>query len=102
MTTTIYKTSRFLLLDGTYIEATPLKIKYLKDLMEVFDTKANKVATEAQLLDVIIECVVICMKQYCPRIKTKEELEDVIDVATMYEILDIAAGIKFEDRKSVV
>jgi hypothetical protein len=96
MTTTIYKTSRFLLLDGTYIEATPLKIKYLKDLMEVFDTKANKVDTEAQLLDVIIECVVICMKQYCPSIKTKEELEDVIDVATMYEILDIAAGIKFD------
>ena len=83
-------------MDGTYIEATPLKIKYLKDLMEIFDTKAGNVKADGDLLDVIIECVVVCMKQYCPRINTKEELEDVIDAATMYEILDVAAGIKFD------
>jgi len=42
----------------------------------------------------LAECARICMKQYYPQIKTIEDLEDNVDLPTIYTILDIAAGIK--------
>ena len=42
----------------------------------------------------LAECARICMKQYYPQIKTIEDLEDNVDLPTIYTILDVAAGIK--------
>ena len=103
MTTTIYDTSIVVLLDDTEIEVMPLKIKYLKEVMANFDEKSKTVKTDDEMLDMIIECVLISMKQYHPSIKTKEQLEDLIDIKTMYDILEVSSGIKLtgdiEDSK---
>ena len=45
-------------------------------------------------LDNILECVLICMRQYYPSIKTVEELEDSIDIKSMYIILEVASGVE--------
>ena len=42
----------------------------------------------------ISDCALIAMKQYRPDIKTREELEDLVDLRTVYKIVDVAAGIK--------
>jgi hypothetical protein len=39
------------------------------------------------------------MKQYHPLIKTVEDLEDSVDLPTIYKILDVAAGIKVDAEK---
>ena len=98
MATEIYKRQNILLFDGTEIEITPLKIKYLRDFMEVFEAvKFTKSEDEAIL--VLLECVRICMKQYYSKISHSiNEVEDNIDLPTVYKILDIAAGIKINNK----
>lgn len=46
------------------------------------------------------ECARIAMQQYYPQIKTIEDLEDSVDLPTIYKILDIAAGIRVDKDKT--
>jgi len=103
MATKIYKTKRIYLFDGTEIEIMPLKIKYLREFMDVFDTiKDTKNDDEAML--VLLECTRVAMKQYFPEIsKNIEDLENNIDLPTVHEILDLAGNIKIgEDSEEDV
>jgi len=38
------------------------------------------------------------MKQYCPRVKTMEDLEDLVGLPEVYKILEIAAGVKINEK----
>jgi len=98
MATEIYKTEIIKLVDGTELEIIPLKIKYLREFMDTFEAiRVTKSDQEAIL--VLSECARICMKQYYPPIsKTIGELEDNIDLPTIYRILDVAAGIKINKK----
>jgi hypothetical protein len=97
MATQIYKSKNVTLVDGSELYVTPLKIKFLRQFMEDFD-KVKLADTDADAIYRILLCVLSMMKQYRPSITTEEELEDLVDLPTMYEILDIAAGIKMGDR----
>ena len=99
MATEIYKTETIQLVDGTEIEIIPLKIKYLREFMNAFDAiRATRTDQEAIL--VLSECTRICMKQYYPEIsKSIADVEDHVDLPTIYKILNIAASIKI-DKKS--
>ena len=86
------------LFDGTELEVIPLKIKYLREFMLVFnDIKNTKNDDEA--VEVLVRCVRVCMKQYYPKISNSvEEVEDNIDMPTIYDILDVAAGIRINKK----
>lgn len=105
MATSIYKTKNIYLFDGTEIQIMPLKIKYLREFMDVFD-KIKQTSNDDEAMIVLLECTRIAMKQYYPPISISiEELEDNIDLPTVHEILDLAANIKVggesnEDVKS--
>jgi hypothetical protein len=61
--------------------------------------KNVKLATnDDEAIDALAKCTVIAMRQYYPLIKTQEELEDNIDMPTIYRILDFAAGIKINEK----
>jgi hypothetical protein len=98
MATTIYKSKIVYLFDGTELEVIPLKIKYLREFMSVFnDIKNTKNDDEA--VEVLVRCVRVCMKQYYPKISNSvEEVEDNIDMPTIYDILDVAAGIRINKK----
>lgn len=97
MPTEIYKSAVVELMDGTELYITPLKIKYLKLFLDKFeDVKTAKNDDEA--IDALSKCTVIAMRQYYPKIQTQEELEDNIDMPTIYQILDFAAGIKINEK----
>jgi hypothetical protein len=98
MATTIYKSKVVYLFDGTELEVIPLKIKYLREFMLVFnDIKNTKNDDEA--VEVLVRCVRVCMKQYYPKISNSvEEVEDNVDMPTIYDILDIAAGIRINKK----
>jgi hypothetical protein len=94
MATTIYSTKTISLVDGTEIEIIPLKIKYLREFMDSFDLIKNA-SNEEETIMVLVNCVRVAMKQYYPKIsKTIADIEDNLDLPTVYEILDIAANIK--------
>lgn len=103
MANTVYDIKNVYSVDNVEIEISPLKIKYLREFMDIFqlvkDTNGDDEAT-----DVLIECIRICMKQFHPEwSKNKEDVEDNFDMPTIFEILDVAAGIKVnKDSKEPV
>ena len=95
--TEIYKTSIIELFDGTELYITPLKIKYLKLFLEEFENvKTSK--NDDQAIHYLSKCATITMRQYYPSIKTQEQLEDNIDMPTIYKLLDYSAGIKINEK----
>lgn len=93
MPTEIYKTSEVELSDGTILEISPLKIKYLKQFMEIFETIKNT-KTDEEAVGVLADCVRVAMKQYMPSLKTLEDVEDNVSLPAIYKIVEIAANIK--------
>ena len=98
MATTIYKSEIVYLFDGTELEIVPLKIKYLREFMQAFENvKVTKNDDEA--IAALVECVRVCMKQYYPSIsRSVEDIEDSIDMPTIYKVLDVSAGIRINKK----
>ena len=100
MATTIYNSQTVYLFDGTELEIVPLKIKYLREFMDAFENIKNT-KNDDESIAVLVECVRICMKQYCPKISnTIEQIEENIDMPTIYKILDTSAGIRINKKSS--
>lgn len=99
MATKIYDSTKLYLVDDTEILVTPLKLKYLREFMEIFDTLENASGDEDSI-GILSSCALVAMKQYFPIIKTIDDLEDRLDLPTIYKVIDVAAGIKVsEDNK---
>jgi hypothetical protein len=95
MPTKIYDSGYIRLIDNTEIYITPLKIKYLKEFMDVFqDVKASKSDDEA--IEHLCMCASIAMKQFYPDIVNN--LADHVDLQTIYKILELSAGIKINQK----
>lgn len=99
MATEVYQTGNIYLIDGTEIEISPLKIKYLRTFMKQFeDVKTAKDDIEA--ISYLAICAMTCMRQFYPSLsKSINDFEDAVDLKTIYLILEYAAGIKI-DRES--
>jgi hypothetical protein len=66
--------------------------------MVAFDDIKNA-KNDDEAIGTLVECVRVCMKQYCPEIsKTVEDVEDNVDMPTIYKVLDISAGIKINKK----
>jgi hypothetical protein len=98
MATKVYTTDNVYLFNGTELEISPLKIKYLREFMVAFNNIKNA-KNDDEAIGTLVECVRVCMKQYYPDIsKTVEDVEDNVDMPTIYKILDISAGIKINKK----
>jgi hypothetical protein len=98
MATKAFDSKTITLVDNRKIHITPLKIKYLRDFMEIFEIMKTVQDDESAMI-FLSECVRISMQQYMPEIATIDQIEDLLDLPTMYEILEIAAGIKLNKEK---
>lgn len=98
MATTIYESGTITLVDGTELYATPLKLRYLREFMAKFE-EVKVSQNDSIAINRLVDCALIAMKQYCPRIKTVDDLEDSIDLPGIYSIIDFAAGIKLNEKK---
>jgi hypothetical protein len=103
MATSVYEIVEVQLIDGTNISMRPLKISLLRDFMKEFQKIGDEKISEDNIksMDLLLDCAVIAMKQYNPEIATKEHLEDVLDLPTIYKIIEIAAGIKLNDPNAL-
>jgi len=98
MPTQIYEISEVELIDGTIIEISPLKIKYLKQFMEKFES-VKQAKNDEESISTLVECIRIAMKQYLPSIKTIEDVEDNVDLPTIYKIIELCAGIRINQSE---
>lgn len=93
MATAIYNIGYISLIDGTTLEITPLKIKYMRQFMDAFN-QITISSTDLESIDIVVDCARIAMQQYFPSIKTKDDVEDNLDLVEIYKLLDYSAGIK--------
>lgn len=77
----------------------PLKLKFLRDFMDAFEG-VKEAKDDYDAIAYLSECARIAMQQYYPQIKTIEDLEDSVNLPTIYKILDIAAGIRVDKDKT--
>ena len=102
MATKIYETGTIYLMDGSEIYLTPLKIKYLREFMDAFNTlkySKNASNSEQDSMADLAKCALIAMKQYRPSITTIDEFEDSVDLESMYTILKIGGGVNMNRDK---
>lgn len=99
MATKIYESAVVKTVDGMEIFITPLKIKYLREFLDEFDAVKTAVDDD-DAIEKLLRCTKIAMKQYCPEMRTVEDVEDNFDLNTVYKIINIAAGIKVNSEKT--
>ncbi len=100
MATSVYEVVEVELIDGTKLTLRPLKITLLREFMKKFQgLESIEVASDNdKSMDLLIDCIQIAMKQYNPDLAAdKKKLEDVIDLPTVYKIIEIASGVKLND-----
>lgn len=97
MATKVYKSGYITLIDGTPVYANPLKIKYLRPFMDSFE-KLKDTSNEEATIEILLECANIAMQQYYPEALGQEDIEDLLDINTLYKILEFAAGIQIKQQ----
>lgn len=103
MATQIYETVDVELMDGTTITLRPLKLSLLREFMKEFQKIGDEKIAEDNIksMDLLLNCSAIAMKQYNPDLAEKAKLEEVIDLPTVYKVIEIAAGIKLNDPNAL-
>jgi len=98
MATTVYEEQSITLLDGTEIKVRPLKISLLRPFMKKFEGLAKVADDNDKSIGVLLDCVQIAMEQYKPEIaKDGKALEDIMDLPTVYKIIEASSGIQLGD-----
>ena len=95
MATSVYEVVNIELLDGTQLSLRPLKISILREFMKTFEKISDVAEDNVKSMDVLLECVQVAMKQYKPELADKAKLEDIIDLPSIYKIIEVASGITF-------
>jgi hypothetical protein len=99
MATKVYDSKNIKTTSGRTIAISPLKIKYLREFLNMFEfVKTAK--NDEDAMTYLIYCTVIAMQQYSPDLSSVSGVEDNLDLPTIYEILDMAAGIKINSNKT--
>ena len=103
MATSVYEVVEVELLDGSTISMKPLKISLLRDFMKEFQKISDPKIAEDNIksMDLLLSCAVIAMKQYNAELATKELLEDIMDLPTVYKVIEVAAGIQLNDPNAL-
>ena len=91
------------LIDGTEILARPLKLSLLRPFMAKFALLAEASDDNDKSMDILIDCAQIAMKQFKPELaEDKAALEELLDLPTVYEIIDAASGVPNNDASAVL
>ena len=111
MASTVYNSKTIELQDGREVTLTPLAIGRLRRFMKAWGEFAD-LKNEDQAFDIYINCCGIALEKAVQddfdktsdvdKVLTDEYrayLEDVLDMDTIYEILDVCGGLKLNDPK---
>lgn len=111
MADTVYDEEVISLQDGREVTLVPLAIGRLRRFMKAWGEFAN-IEDEDQAFDIYINCCGISLEtQVKDKFKEtkdadkyitdeyREYLEDVLDMDTIYKVLDVCGGLKLNDPK---
>lgn len=102
MATTVHESQTIKLIDGTEITLRPLKISLLRKFMKKFEGIAAVVDDNDKSINLLMQCVLIAMEQYAAGVDVDlANLEDNIDLPTVYKIVETASGIAISDAAAI-
>lgn len=91
------------LMDGTEIIARPLKLSLLRPFMAKFTLLSEAADDNEKSMDILLECAQIALKQYKPELaEDKAALEELLDLPTVYQIIDVASGLQNSDAGALL
>jgi hypothetical protein len=103
MATTVHEEKSITLMDGTTFEVRPLKISLLRPFMKKFEAVAAVADDNDKSMTILVECVQIAMKQYKPDLSDDiSTLEDILDLPTVYKIVEAASGMNLSELAQVL
>ena len=103
MATTKYEENTVTLIDGSTISVRPLKISLLRPFMKKFEGVAAVAEDNEKSMTLLVECVQIAMEQYKPELANDiTKLEDILDLPTVYKIVEAASGVKLAEVSDVL
>lgn len=103
MATTVNEEKTVTMIDGTTINVRPLKISLLREFMKKFEGIAKVAEDNEKSMNVLMECVQIAMRQYSPELAAnKEQLEENLDLPTVYKIVEEASGVNMSTINNIV
>ena len=103
MATTVHETQEVVLIDGTKVTVRPLKISLLRPFMKKFEGVAKVAEDNEKSMTLLVECVQIAMQQYKPELAGDiQKLEDLLDLPTVYKIVEAASGINLTSISDVL
>lgn len=102
MATTVHEGEELVLMDGTKINVRPLKISLLRPFMKKFEQVAGVAEDNEKSMTLLIECVQIAMQQYKPELADTSKLEEILDLPTVYKVIEAASGVKLQDANALL
>jgi len=102
MATTVHEGEELVLMDGTKINVRPLKISLLRPFMKKFEQVAGVAEDNEKSMTLLIECVQIAMQQYKPELADITKLEEILDLPTVYKVIEAASGVKLQDANALL
>jgi hypothetical protein len=103
MATTVHEERTLTLIDGTEISVRPLKISLLRPFLKKFDGIAAVAEDNEKSMGLLVECAQIAMQQYKPELAGDlAKLEDLLDLPTVYKIVEAASGVTLGNIPDVI
>ena len=103
MATSVYETTEIEMMDGTKVSMRPLKISLLREFMKKFEGIVDVAESNDESMDLLMDCVQIAMKQYNEKYALdRAELEENIDLPSVFKVIEAAAGIKLDSQGNVL
>jgi hypothetical protein len=104
MATKVYTTEEVELQDGTEVTLRPLPIKPLRKFMtklsKLGQTEDGKPLGEDESLDQLFDLALVCLERNKATAHfDREQLEDILDLPTIYKVIEICGGVKLNDPK---
>lgn len=98
MATKIYEVHTFELQDGTEVTVRPLNIKLLREFMEIMqELKGGDDVSEFDNIEVLLRaCALAFRKDHKKLSEDLDSLEEVLDIPTMWKIIEIAGGVTYD------
>lgn len=97
MATTVYDVEVIKLQNDVEVTLKPLTINRLRKFMEVMD-KFGSAKTELETLTILIDACAVALEKQLPDLVTdRDQLEDSLDLPTIYRIIKICGGIDLEN-----
>ena len=107
MATTVFTPEEIELQDGTVVTLKPLNLKGVKifqqqlkgynDYLESVRTEESE-PDEDKTIDMFKEMTKTCLRSQAPELVADDDaFEEALDIETIFKVLDVCAGIKFND-----